>query len=193
MHTYIHTYTQTFWTKNWLMRSILLHGLVPAVISRTTYRLSAALSFPYAANLVHTLIINRLNYFSSIYSGLYSELPRSNCNPCSWVMRAAARTIDGVLSCIMDVLRWLSIQQRIYYKGSSIVWYCVLCRVYFRELFTLTWPDLVCRCLCSAFIGDFVSSHARTATRQNRALLVVGPSVWNNFPSDQRFNLRELK
>src|SRR6218665_561919 len=47
------------------------------------------------------------------------------------------------------------------------------------------------KCVCawspisrSASRGDLVIPSACTATRQERAFLIVGPSVWNGLPSD---------
>ena len=34
--------------------------------------------------------------------------------------------------------------------------------------------------------------HDRTAIKQNRAYLIVGPSVWNSFPSEIRSLPRDL-
>src|SRR6218665_1715931 len=42
------------------------------------------------------------------------------------------------------------------------------------------------RSLRSATKGDFLVPHARTATRQKRAFSIVGPSVWNDLPSELR-------
>ena len=39
------------------------------------------------------------------------------------------------------------------------------------------------RSLRSAFKGDFLVPRAHTATRQERAFSIVGPSVWNGLPS----------
>src|SRR6218665_4020838 len=86
------------------------------------------------------------------------------------------------------VLHWLPVQQRIFYRISSIVWHCVLGNVpsYLLELFTLTSACSGRRSLRSASKGDFVVPRARTATRQKRAFSIVGPSVWNGLPSDLR-------
>src|SRR6218665_1462434 len=36
--------------------------------------------------------------------------------------------------------------------------------------------------LCLASMGDHVIPHSCTATKQHRAFLVAGPTIWNNFP-----------
>src|SRR6218665_1487281 len=48
------------------------------------------------------------------------------------------------------------------------------------------------RSLRSATKGDFLVPRARTATRQKRAFSIVGPSVWNDLPSELRSLPREL-
>src|SRR6218665_742319 len=80
------------------------------------------------------------------------------------------------------------VQQRMHYTISSIVWHCVLGNVpsYLLELFNLTSACSGRRSLRSATKGDFLVPRARTATRQKRALPIVGPSVWNDLPSELR-------
>jgi len=48
------------------------------------------------------------------------------------------------------------------------------------------------RSLRSATKGDFLVPRARTATRQKRAFSIVGPSVWNGFPSELRYLPQDL-
>src|SRR6218665_3349195 len=72
-----------------------------------------------------------------------------------------------------DVLHWLPVQQRTFYRISSIVWHCVLGNApYLLELFTLTSACSGRRSLRSASKGDFVVPRARTATRQKRAFSI---------------------
>ena len=81
--------------------------------------------------------------------------------PCSSVI---------IIDYMRDVLHWLPVQQRIFYRISSIVWHCVLGNApsYLLELFTLTSACSGRWSLRSASKGDFVVPHARTATRQKR-------------------------
>src|SRR6218665_4036505 len=85
-----------------------------------------------------------------------------------------------------DVLHWLPVQQRIHYRISSIVWHCVLGNApsYLLELFNLTSACSGRRSLRSATKGNFLVPRASTATRQKRAFWIVGPSVWNDLPSE---------
>src|SRR6218665_2336242 len=93
-----------------------------------------------------------------------------------------------------DVLHWFPVQQRIHYRISSIVWHCVLGNApsYLLELFTLTSACSARRSLRSATKGDFLVPCACTAARQKRAFSIVGPSVWNDLPSELRFLSRDL-
>ena len=140
-------------------------------------------------------VANRLDNCSSLYCGL----PQVRLQPLNGVLRAAARMIGGVprfghISDYMrDILHWLPVQQRIFYRISSIVWHCVLGNApYLLELFTLTSACSGRRSLRSASKGDFAVPRARTATRQKRAFSIVGPSVWNDLPSELRSPPRDL-
>src|SRR6218665_3572033 len=48
------------------------------------------------------------------------------------------------------------------------------------------------RSLRSATKGDFLVPRARTAIKQKRAFSIVGPSVWNDLPSELRSLPRDL-
>src|SRR6218665_2370776 len=101
---------------------------------------------------------------------LYCGLPQVRLQPLNGVLRAAARMIDGVprfchiTDYMRDALHWLPVQQRIFYRISSIVWQCVLGNApsYLLELFTLLWSPIS----PLGIQGDFVVPRARTATRQ---------------------------
>src|SRR6218665_1707334 len=84
-----------------------------------------------------------------------------------------------------NVSHWLPVQQRIHYRFSSIVWHCVLGNApfYLLELFILTSAGSGLR---TASKEDFLVPRSRNAIRQKRAFSIVGPTVWNGFPSDLR-------
>src|SRR6218665_2763143 len=138
--------------------------------------------------------------FTRSRSSLYCGLPQVRLRPLNGVLRAAARMIGGVpkfghtSDYMRDVLHWLPVQQRIHYRISSIVWHCVLGNApsYLLELFNLTSACFGRRSLRSATKGDFLVPRARTATRQKRAFSIVGPSVWNDLPSELRSLPRDL-
>src|SRR6218665_1272980 len=82
----------------------------------------------------------------------------------------------------------------IHYRLSSIVWHCVLgnAHSYLLEFFILTSACSGRRSLRLASKGDVLVPRARTATRQKRAFSIVGPSVWNDLPSELRSLPRDL-
>ena len=104
-----------------LTRSCFYHLRQLRVVSRS-------LSGSSTATLVHAFIVNRLDHCSSLNCGL----PQVRLQPLDGVLRTAARMIGGVpkfghISEFMRVtLRWLSVRQRIHYRLSTIVWWCVL-------------------------------------------------------------------
>ena len=73
--------------------------------------------------LVHAFITSRLDYCSTIYTGL----PACRLSCLERVMRSAARLIgkiqkfDHVTRCMLDVLHWLPVRQRIQYRVVSLV------------------------------------------------------------------------
>jgi len=85
---------------------------------------------------------------------------------------------------MQDILHWLLVQQLIIIGSSASLETCRPANL--LEFFILTSACAGHRSLYSASIGDFVVLLACTATRQRRALLIVGTSVWNNLPSDLR-------
>ena len=155
---------------------------------------SRSLSSSSASTLVHAFIANRLDYCSS----LYFDLPQVRLRCLEGVLRAAARLVGGVpkfghiSDYIRDVLHWLPVQSRIHFRVASFAWRCVLGTAppYLCELFTLTSTTVGRRSLRSATRGDFMVPYARTATRQSRAFSVIGPSVWNDLPSNLRSHPR---
>src|SRR6218665_3725140 len=120
-------------------------------------------------------------------SSSIATFERCSVGGCLHDWRSAYR-FGHITDYMRDVLRWLPVQQRIQYRISSIVWHCVLGNVpsYLLELFILTSACSGRRSLRSASKGDFLVPRARTATRQKRAFSIVGPSVWNDLPSELR-------
>src|SRR6218665_3280659 len=112
--------------------------------------------------------------------------------------RAAVKHVKSEIVCSVPprpiICSWLPVQQRINYRISSFVSHCVLGNApsYLLELFILTSACSGRRSLRSATKGDFLVPRARTATRQTRAFSIVGPSVWNDLPSELRSLPRDL-
>src|SRR6218665_1433100 len=86
-----------------------------------------SLTFNAAVSLVHALVLSRLDYCSSIFTGL----PGVWMEKLRQVHRAAARLIgrfrkvDHISQYMQDVLRWLLFPQRISYRITSLVWRCL--------------------------------------------------------------------
>src|SRR6218665_449248 len=125
------------------------------------------------ATLVHAFVANRLDYCSSLYSGL--PVCRLGC--LDRVLRSAARLIGGipkfdhVSKYMLDVLHWLPAEQRISYRIASLVWCCLLglAPLYLRELCCPLLSAMSSRSLRSSQEGLLFVPFARTSTKQSRA------------------------
>src|SRR6218665_714884 len=99
-----------------------------------------------ATTLVHAFITSRLDYCSTLYTGL----PACRLSCLESVMRSAARIFgkiqkfDHVTRYMLDVLHWLPFRQRIQYRVVSLVWRCQLglAPAYLRDLRDLCRPVL---------------------------------------------------
>src|SRR6218665_1509579 len=80
------------------------------------------------STLVHSFVANRLDYCCSLYAGL----PACRLVSFHRVLRSAARLIGGipkfghVSQYMLDVLYWLTAEQRISYRIASLVWRCLV-------------------------------------------------------------------
>src|SRR6218665_102169 len=85
-------------------------------------------------------------------------------------------------------LHLLPIAQRISYKIAVLVWRCLLGSApgYLCKLCRPVSGLPVRRALRSSVTGQLLLTHAKTATRQRRALSIVGPSTWNGLPLEIR-------
>src|SRR6218665_414952 len=91
-----------------------------------------------------------------------------------------------------DTLHWLPVRQRILYRVSTIAWCCILvvAPAYLSEHFVLSSSCPGQRSLRSASHGDYLIPSSYTATKQNRAFSVAGPSIWNGLPLEVIFRAR---
>src|SRR5688572_31540994 len=85
---------------------------------------------------------------------------------------------------MLDVLHWLSYEQRIAYRTAALVWRCLLgfAPAYLRELCCPVLSSMGSRSLRSPEQGLLLVPFARTSTTQNRAFSVVDPLTWNGLP-----------
>ena len=110
------------------------------------------------------------------------------------MLRADARLVGGfskfdyISHYMRDVLHWLPVSQRIQFRISVWVWRCQLgfAPVYLCEFCCSTSGLAARRNLRSASRGELAVPFAHTSKMQLRALSVVGPTTWNNLPSDLR-------
>src|SRR6218665_3828179 len=90
---------------------------------------------------------------------------------------------------IREVLHWFPAEHRISYRITSLVWCCLLglVPVYLRELCCPLLSAMSSQSLRSSQQGLLLVPFACTSTKQSRAFSVVGPLIWNGFPSQLRF------
>src|SRR6218665_3148136 len=121
-------------------------------------------------------------------------LQLTSCWPPSWAvtvprLRTAARLsgripkFGHVSRYMLDVLHWLPLKQRISYRIISLIWRLLLglAPAYHRDLCHTTMGIPGRRSLRSTEQGLLLVPFAHTAIMQNRALSVVGPSLWNGL------------
>jgi hypothetical protein len=151
---------------------------------------SRSLTHDATATLVHSFVITRIDYCSSLYIGL----PAGRIGCLERVLRSAARLVgriskfDHVSAYMRDVLHWLPLPLRIAYRVFALVWCSLLCLapVYHRELCRSTQDVQGRRSLRSSAQGELLIPYARTSIRQRRAFSVAGPAVWNGLPPHLR-------
>src|SRR5688572_9382323 len=175
LDSYIHTYIQYIH----LSRSCFYHLRQLRVVARS-------LSTSAASTLIHAFVCSRLDYCSSLYTGL----PQVHLSSIERVLRSAARLVGSiprygsVSSYMHHILHWLPLRHRILYRLCSLVWQCVLGSAprYLRSIFTLSSSLTGRSALRSSSRGDFLVLFARTATKQRQAFSIVGPTSWNDLP-----------
>ena len=142
------------------------------------------------------LVANRLDYCSSLYTGL----PACRLGCLDQVLRSAARLIGGipkfghVSKYMLDVLRWVPVEQRISYRIASLVWRCLLglAPLYLRELYCPLHSAMSSRLLRSSQQGLLLVPFARSSTKQIPAFFVVGPLTRNSLPSELRISTKSF-
>ena len=140
--------------------------------------------------LVHALVNSRLDYCSSLLSGITDQL----LSQLQSVLRASARLVlqqrkfDPISNDIREKLHWLPIQQRISYKLCLIVFRCLRgeAPAYLCEMLTPLSGVQHLLPLRSAAHGNLHIPRTRTRTFGPRFFLVSGPSLWNKLPANSQ-------
>src|SRR5688572_12340120 len=103
--------------------------------------IARSLSTSSASTLIHAFVCSRLDYCSSLYTGL----PQVHLSSIERVLRSAGRLVGSiprygsVSSYMHHTLHWLPLRHRFLYRLCSLVWQCVLGSAprYLRSIFTL--------------------------------------------------------
>ena len=138
-------------------------------------------------------------YWSYCYS-LYLGLPYVRLQPLDGVLRATARLISDVpkfghiCEFMRDTFIGFQSPHHILSRGSTIAWRCILgvAPAYLSELLVFSSSCPGRQSLRSTSCVDYLIPCSYTATKQNRAFSVPGPSIWNGLPLKLRTLPRDL-
>ena len=143
-----------------------------------------SISTTAAVQLVHSLIVSRVDYCNSILAGL----PVYQLDRVQSVLNVAARLVygrnrfDHVTDLLRDRLHWLRVPQRITFK---------CCLLVYKALHGLAPPYLASSCIPKSTIQrsglrSSAEDHLcvpKTKTKfGERSFNVAGPSAWNSLP-----------
>jgi hypothetical protein len=144
------------------------------------------LSHEAAATLVHSFVLNRLDFCNAVLAGL----PKYQIRQLQSVLNCAARVVadlpkfSHISTYMRDTLHWLPVVDRITFKiivmGRASM--AGLAPEYMRELCIPVSNQPGRRSLRSATRGDLIVPRSRKVFRSNRAFSCIGPSCWNSLP-----------
>jgi uncharacterized protein involved in tolerance to divalent cations len=150
-------------------------------------KIRPCLDIESAKTIVHSLVISRLDYCNTLYSGL----TKSDMHKLQMVMNQAARLVmkqkkDPHISIrhTLRELHWLPVLERIEFKTLTMVFKALhgLAPEYLTELLSVYAPA---RSLRSE--KDFRLCIPRSTNKYGqRAFSCVGPTLWNSLPRELR-------
>ena len=144
------------------------------------------LTFQATVQLVSSLILSRLDYCNSLFSGLsstqLSRLQQVQNNAARLIFRKSKK--DHVTPLLIE-LHWLPVIHRIDYKIASLAYRCFDGSLppYLSSLLTIYQPS---RSLRSGSERLLKVPKAQLKTFGQRAFQFQAPSVWNSLPSEIR-------
>ena len=137
-------------------------------------------------NLVHALVISRLDYSNAVLYGITEAL----VNKLQMVQNSAARLIarrrkHQHITPVLIGLHWLPVRWRVQYKLLIVVFTALhgLAPGYIRDIIT---PYLPTRNLRSADLHLLVVQRYNLEGYGKRAFSVSGPTFWNSWPENMR-------
>jgi hypothetical protein len=137
--------------------------------------------------LVTAFIASRVDYCNAVFYGV----AKKTINRLQVCMNAAARLATGVRKydhitpAIRDILHWLPVTQRVFFKIAVLAFDCVrrTCPAYFRDV-CIPLAEIDGRSnLRAANHGDLQVPRTRTTTLGPRSFRVAAPVVWNSLPA----------
>jgi hypothetical protein len=136
--------------------------------------------------LIHSLVISRLDYNNALLIGL----PQKSLKQLQKVQNCAARLLTGSkshehITPVLKELHWLPVESRITFKVLLLVYKAIHTQIpsYIHELLKEYIPP---RTLRSSDHGKLIVPHTRTKRYGERAFSYAAPKLWNNLPINIR-------
>jgi hypothetical protein len=159
-----------------------------------------SLTRPARAALVHSFVLNRVDYCNAVFVGASDKLKTRLQS----VLNAAARLVmDGGrydhITPLLKELHWLKIDERITFKLATIAFNCIKndsSPEYFNSIFKPL-NDTGRANLRSAANNIVAVPRCKTSRLGPRSFSIAGPSAWNSLPAnlrqtDSNFTFRKL-
>ncbi|XP_060929417.1 uncharacterized protein LOC133003646 [Limanda limanda] len=149
-------------------------------------KLRPTLTLSDAEKLVHAFISSRLDYCSSLFTGITGK----NIQKLQFIQNSAARILMRVrkyehITPILHSLHWLLVSTRIEYKVLLLTYICINGHAppYLQELIT---PQTSTRTLRSTSSSLLRVPNTKLRTMGDRAFCSAAPRLWNGLPDHLR-------